>query len=86
MTNIISSIEGENSKFLKAEVNTLNQVFKNTYIVPCRKDVLDTDIQNIMVIATDDDLIIKDAKIIDLDQNEIVLTDNYCPVDTLIPQ
>ena len=85
LTNIISSLEGENSKFLRAEVNTLKQVFNNVYVVPCF-DLKDTElIGNNMVIATDDTLILRNVYNLVLSNDEIVLTDEYCPLDYLIP-
>ena len=41
-----------------------------------------------MVIATDNELDLKNVKEykLNIDENEIVLTDDYCPVDTLVPQ
>ena len=85
LTNIISSIEGENSKFIKAEINTLKQVFKNVYAVPCRNKNNLINTQNNMVIATDDNLNFENAVKIKY-ENEIVLTDNYNPIDTIIPK
>lgn len=86
LTNIISALEGKESKFLKAEVNTLKRVFKNVYVVPC-DDVRYTETtQNNMVIATDDVLELEYTYDLKLDENEIIITDDYCPVDTLIPQ
>ena len=85
LTNIISALEGEDSKFINAEVNTLKQVFKNVYIVPCY-DVEPDRPQNTMVVATDDTLILDDTYKYELKSDEIILTDDYCPVDTLIPQ
>lgn len=88
LTNIISSLEGENSKFMKAEVKTLKEVFLNVYVVPCvTKDSLE-ETQNNIVIATDGILEIDESKIYNLKINDedIVLTDNYCPIDSLIPQ
>lgn len=89
LTNIISSFEGEDSKFIKAEINTLKQVFKNVYIIPCDQEQYLQDItqtQNIMVIATDIDLNLENTIEINIDEEEIVITDNYCPVDNLIPR
>ena len=84
LSNIISSITGEDSKFIKAEVNTLKQVFKNVYVVPCR-DKNDLELtQNNMVIATDDDLLLNNIAEVNLD-DAILLTDNYCPVESLVP-
>ena len=37
-----------------------------------------------MVIATDDELNVDNCVDINID-NQIVITDNYCPVDSLIP-
>lgn len=86
LTNIISSLDGKDSKFIKAEVNTIKQVFKNVYVVPCNyKD--DTDrVQNNMVIASDSEIDLEEEYNIDIDKAEIILTDDYCPVDTLIPE
>lgn len=86
LTNIISSLEGTDSKFLRAEVNTLKQVFKNVYIIPCEGSSDLEQTQNNMVIATDDDLKLENVYEISIEDDEIVLTDDYCPVDTLIPQ
>lgn len=84
LTNVISSLEGENSKFIKAIINTLKQVFKNVYLVPCQTIDVDT-VQNNMVIASDDELKFDKLYQYVIEENEIVLTDDYCPVDTLIP-
>ena len=83
LTNVISSLDGENSKFIKAEVNTLKQVFKNVYIVPCNSQDNHTERQNYMVIATDEILELENTIELDL-SDSLVLTDNYCPVESLI--
>ena len=85
LTNIISSLEGRDSKFIRAEVNTLKRVFKNVYVIPCHS-ILDKEItQNNMVIATDQEMEFEGEYNLNIDENEIILTDDYCPVDTLIP-
>ena len=85
LSNIISSLDGDNSKFLKAEVATLKTVFNNVYIVPCFfTDDLYT-VQNIMVVATDDTLQLDNTVDLNLDDSTIILTDNYSPIDSLIP-
>lgn len=86
LTNIISSLEGINSKFLRAEVNTLRQNFKNVYVIPCNYDDNFEIVQNNMVIATDTDIKLDGVYDLKIEQNEIVLTDEFCPVDTLIPK
>lgn len=85
LTNIVSSLEGDNSKFIKAEVNTISKVFKYVYVVPCNKNKKTDEIENNMVIGTDKELKIDDAYNLKIDNNTIILTDDYCPVDTLIP-
>ncbi|MBE5822235.1 MAG: spermidine synthase [Clostridiales bacterium] len=89
LTNIISATQGEDSKFIKAEINTLKQFFKNVYTIPCNYELYlqdKTKADNIMVIATDIELNIDGAVDIYIEDDEIVLTDNYCPVDNLIPR
>lgn len=85
LTNIISSLECKNSRFLKAEVKTLKQVFKNVYIVPCNYTNDTEQVQNNMIIATDSDIIYENTYNYNLAEDEIILTDDYCPIDTLIP-
>lgn len=83
LTNIISSLEWNKSKFLRAEVNTLKKVFNNVYVIPCN-DINDLyNPQNNMVIATDDELFFEWIYDLQLDENEIVITDDYCPIDSL---
>lgn len=88
LSNIIGSRVGENSKFLAAEVNTISQVFDYVYIVPCgdmnNEEITDTTSTNNMVIASDIPLDIPATVNMDY-ENSIILTDDYCPVDTLIP-
>ena len=78
--------DGENSNFIKAEVNTLKHVFKNVYVVPCNDLNNYERVQNNMVIATDDTLFFENSINLDIQLNTIILTDNYCPVDSLIPK
>lgn len=85
LTNIISSLNGKDSKFINAEVNTLKTVFKNVYVIPCNTTD-ENKVQNNMVIATDDILEFENAVDLKMNEEKIVLTDDYCPVDTLIPQ
>ena len=86
LTNIISSLEGENRKFLNAEVNTLKRVFKNVYIIPCVNDEENLEkVINNMVIATDADIDFENTYDF-VNDDELILTDDYCPVESLIPQ
>ena len=67
-----------------AEVNTLQHVFKNVYVIPCRDNNDVYSSQNNMVIATDDNLSFEHSFKLNIMENEIVITDEYCPIDTLI--
>ena len=78
LTNIISSLEGRDSRFIKAEVNTLKRVFKNVYVIPCRSIQDKEKSQNNMVISTDQDIEFKGEYKLNIEENEIVLTDDYC--------
>lgn len=84
LTNIISSLEWNKSKFLRAEVNTLKKVFNNVYVIPCNNIENLYDSQNTMVIASDDDLLLDGVYNLMLDEDEIIITDDYCPIDSLV--
>lgn len=88
LSNIIGSRSGDDSKFLGAEVNTISQVFDYVYIVSCgdtdTDDMTEGACTNNMVIASDSPLDLPGTVTMDY-KNSIILTDDYCPVDTLIP-
>ena len=85
LTNIISALDGEESEFIKSEVKTLKQFFYNVYVIPCSNKNDKNVVQNNMVIATDEKLNFEDNVNIDYHKAK-VLTDNYCPIDTIIPK
>ena len=85
--NVVGSLEGKDSRFFRAEINTLKQVFNNVYIIPIYDEV-DEEIdlnryRNISVFATDSTLNLDGLYDLKIDENEIVLTDDYCPVESL---
>ena len=69
---------------MRAEVNTLQKVFNNVYIIPCNNPDDPSIAQNVMVIATEDDLKLDGTYDLQIDENEIIITDDYCPIDSLI--
>ena len=87
VTNIIGSLDGKYSKFLKAEANTMKQVFDNIYVIPCYladEETLDLNItRNNVVFATDQSLELDGIYELKIEGDEIILTDDFCPVDTL---
>ena len=84
MSNVLTSLEGEKSRFLRSEVKTLAEVFDNVYVVPIHKNVPETLFTNWMLIATDNDYIPADKITLETTDKDIVLTDDYCPVDSLV--
>lgn len=83
MSNVLGAISGDKGKFLRSEVKTLKQVFKYVYVVPVYKNARNSQYLNWMVIATDNEYKPKDAIKIELTDEDLVLTDDYNPVDSL---
>lgn len=84
--NIVTSFEGDGSKLLRAEVNTLKRVFKN--VVCLDYNLVDdrNNVDNALIIASNGEFEIPEGTSIydlKLDENEIILTDDYCPVDII---
>lgn len=90
--NIISSLNGPSSDFLKAEYATYKSVFPNVYLYPITtKD--EKTVQNIILIAfkndknieakfsNANDLQLLSMKLDSVLNNGVVLTDDYAPVD-----
>ncbi|MBR2709500.1 fused MFS/spermidine synthase [Candidatus Saccharibacteria bacterium] len=84
MSNVIGALEGSRAKFLRAEVKTLSQVFRHVYVIPVHDGAKPTDYTNWMVIATDGDHLPADAVDLGSLDDAIILTDDYCPIDSLI--
>lgn len=84
LTNILSSLEGEKALFLREEVNTLKQIFKNVYVIPCNKYYNKKETQNVIVISTDQSIKFENTYNLSIDKDELILTDNYCPIDNLV--
>lgn len=85
MSNVLGAVEGPRSKFLRAEVKTLSQVFRHVYVLPVHNNISPKQFTNWMVVATDNDNYLPDDAI-DLGslENDLILTDDYCPIDSLI--
>ena len=89
MTNIIAGQTDETTRFIKAEVNTIRQVFKNVYVIPVlnRDETLETYNKNIyrnnIVVATDQDIKLENTIELHIKSNEMILTDDFCPVEVL---
>lgn len=85
MSNVLGALEGSKGRFLRAEVKTLQQVFRYVYVMSVRENVKKNTTANWMVIATDAKSYVPEkVEEIVLTDEDIVLTDDYCPIDALI--
>lgn len=82
LSNVVSALEGDEARFMRAIVATLKQVFANVYVVPCGSDEL-ADRDNNVVIATDGEYSFKGARIVETGPKDRVLTDADNPVKEL---
>lgn len=95
--NIISSIEGEKGKFLRAEYATYKSVFPCVYLFPVNTPKDGNSLQNIMLVALKSDEVpsftnsdhelnryLSHVWTKEIPQDMPVLTDDYAPVDHYI--
>jgi spermidine synthase len=95
LVNIISSIEGEKGKFLRAEYATFKTVFPQVYLFPVNEFNDGSKVQNIMLIAlkskqkpafrnNDPELnkYLQHLWKTEIKKDVPILTDDYAPVDT----
>ena len=91
ITNIISSIDGDGSDFIKYEYNTYKAVFDDVRVYQVNTDYAYTDNQNLIIVGIKGELDInseKEEEYSDLLANEIkdfssdkpVVTDDYAPI------
>lgn len=94
LANIISSIEGENGKFLQAEVKTYQEFFPQVYVFSVNPNRDSHDMGNLMLIALKSDIVPafvgEDRELNkylatvwnkEIKTNLPVLTDEFAPVD-----
>ena len=85
MSNVLGATDGKKGRFLRSEVKTLMEVFKNVYVTPIRKMANNTKFTNWMLIATDNNSYIPSNTVdITFLDGDIVLTDDYNPVDSMV--
>lgn len=84
LSNVMGAVSGSKSRFLKAEVKTLKQVFKHVYVMTVHENATKNQYVNWMVIATDNDYVPSGLVDIELTDDDIILTDDYCPVESLV--
>lgn len=99
VANVISAIEGEKGKFLRAEYATYKKVFPQVYVFPVRNPNNAYEVQNIIIAAlkTGDnvsfessdrelDSYLKHMWKKDITNDVPVLTDDYSPVESYIAE
>ena len=85
ISNVLGALSGDKGKFLRAEVKTLNKVFKHVYVVKIHDNAKNNSYTNWMVVATDNENYKPDNTVdLDINDQDIVLTDDYNPIDSLI--
>lgn len=85
MSNVLGALEGDKGKFLRAEYKTLSKVFKYVYVLPVYKNVAPDQYTNWILVATDNnEYKPQNTAKATLTREDIVLTDDYCPIDTLV--
>lgn len=84
LSNVVSSLKGQGSRFLHAQIKTLSRVFRQVHVVPCDVNGLDLMRDNLMVIATDGDYRFPGERLVVPAQDAPVLTDADNPVRDLI--
>lgn len=91
ITNIISSIEGEESDFIKYEYNTYKAVFDDVKLYKVNEEIESNESQNLILIGFKRELsrnVEKEQEYIELLKNEVkdfssdkaIVTDNYAPI------
>jgi hypothetical protein len=79
-TNVILS--KRNVAFSRCEYHTLSKVFRHVYVIPVSGR--DEKNQNLMMLAADRPLALsKDTVLIHHLPEDVVFTDNYCPVERI---
>ena len=95
LVNLISSLEGETSEFLRAEYRTFKQIFPYVYVLGVNQPESGSSIQNLMLIATNNEAVftsheadlneyLKHIWTKEIPQNLPILTDDFAPVDQYI--
>jgi spermidine synthase len=95
ISNTITGIEGDASKFLSAYIHTLRSVFPEVFIYPVAAERDRRDAQNVIIVAMAKRINPRDIspklqtlinESIDFPKNEnsFILTDNYAPVENLV--
>jgi spermidine synthase len=84
LSNVVSSLRGQGSQFLQAQVKTLSRVFRYVHVVPCSANGMDFMRDNLMVIATDGSYRFPGERPVMPAEDAPVLTDDDNPVRDLI--
>lgn len=84
MSNILGVLNGKEHRFLRSELETMKQVFKYVYVIPCAEGGNSALYTNYMAIASDTALDVSNQLLYHAEDGDIILTDDYCPIDQLI--
>ncbi len=83
LSNTIGSLSGDSGRFIRSEVKTLRQVFRHVYVISVNADNKADDVDNWIIVATDNEY--HPDRIVDvlLQSDDYILTDDFCPVEIL---
>ncbi len=91
ITNVLSSLEGENSKFLQYEFSTYKSVFNEVKIFRVDTSLSKDELQNIILVGFKNKNIVPEGKrekyenllkneVLDFSSNKNMVTDDLCPI------
>jgi spermidine synthase len=84
-SNVLGAINSDKGRFLRSEVKTLQSVFSNVYVLPLFDNSNKNTFSNWIVIGTDNDSYRPSSAFdVNLEESDILLTDDYCPIDSLV--
>lgn len=89
LMNMLGSVSGKNSLWIRSEYKTALEVFPYVYIIYVHPDTTDDTYTNFLMVCANSALTFnKDLNVRSLSQDElaspaVILTDDYCPVDQI---
>ena len=84
MSNILGIVHGRENRFIRSELQTMAQVFRYVYVIPCVEGTNGSQYTNYMAVASDEELDIPDDIQVLYLPDDIILTDDYCPIEQLV--
>ena len=88
MSNILGilrgTLQGKEHRFLRSELETMKQVFPHVYVFPAAEAMDNMEYGNYIALASDTALDVPDQMPYRVEEGDVILTDDYCPIEQLI--